>query len=47
MPTYAETITVDDPHEITTALVDEFIAIRRAGGLPDELTDVPTAMAPA
>lgn len=39
--------TVDDPHEVTTAMVEEFIAIRRAAGLPAELTPVETAMAPA
>ncbi|MBS9533280.1 wax ester/triacylglycerol synthase family O-acyltransferase [Mycobacterium sp. M1] len=42
-----DTATVDDPHEITTAMVEEFVAIRAAAGLPAELTDVPTAMAPA
>lgn len=39
--------TVDDPHEVTRAMVDEFIAIRRAAGLSDALTPVDTAMAPA
>ncbi len=39
--------TVDDPHEVTTAMVDEFIAIRRAAGLSEKLTVVETAMAPA
>lgn len=41
-----DTATVDDPHEVTTALVEEFIEIRRAAGLPEELTPVETAMAP-
>ncbi len=39
--------TVEDPHEVTTALVNEFIDIRRAAGLPEQLTTVDTAMAPA
>ncbi|MGE4363959.1 MAG: hypothetical protein AB7E41_17410, partial [Mycolicibacterium sp.] len=32
-------------HELTTAMVDEFIEIRRAGGLSTELTVIETAMA--
>ena len=39
--------TVDDPHEVTNALVNEFVDIRRAAGLSEELTPVETAMAPA
>jgi WS/DGAT/MGAT family acyltransferase len=39
--------TVDDPHEVSGAMVDEFIAIRRAAGLSEKLTAVGTAMAPA
>ncbi|OHU87262.1 WS/DGAT/MGAT family O-acyltransferase [Mycobacterium talmoniae] len=39
--------TVEDPHEITSATVQEFIEIRRAAGLSEELTVVETAMAPA
>ena len=42
-----DTVTVDDAHEITAALVGEFAAIRAAAGLPAQLTEVPTAMAPA
>ena len=42
-----DTATVDDPHEMTTAMVDEFIEIRRAAGLSEQLTVVETAMAPA
>lgn len=42
-----DTITVDDPHEVTGALVEEFTAIRKAAGLPETLTVVETAMAPA
>jgi diacylglycerol O-acyltransferase len=37
--------TVDDPHELTDALVKDFIEIRSAAGLPGELTVVDTAMA--
>jgi WS/DGAT/MGAT family acyltransferase len=40
-------VTVDDPHEVTTAMVDEFTEIRRAAGLSGKLTVVETAMAPA
>jgi WS/DGAT/MGAT family acyltransferase len=39
--------TVKDPHEVTEAMVSDFIEIRRAAGLPEELTVVETAMAPA
>ena len=39
--------TVDDPHEVTNTLVNEFVDIRRAAGLSEELTPVETAMAPA
>jgi diacylglycerol O-acyltransferase len=39
--------TVKDPHEVTEAMVADFIGIRRAAGLPEELTFVETAMAPA
>jgi diacylglycerol O-acyltransferase len=37
--------TVDDPHEVTGAMIDEFIEIRRAAGLSEELTVIETAMA--
>lgn len=37
--------TVDDPHELTAAMVEDFIEIRRAAGLSAELTVVETAMA--
>lgn len=43
----ADGATVEDPHEVTDAMIDEFVEIRRAGGLSDELTVVETAMAPA
>jgi WS/DGAT/MGAT family acyltransferase len=36
--------TVDDPHEVTDAMLDELRDIRRAAGLTDELTVVETAM---
>jgi diacylglycerol O-acyltransferase len=39
--------TVKDPHEVTEAMVADFIGIRRAAGLPEELTVVETAMAQA
>jgi diacylglycerol O-acyltransferase len=37
--------TLDDPHELTDAMIDSFVEIRRAAGLPGELTVVETAMA--
>jgi hypothetical protein len=39
--------TLKDPHEVTDAMVASFIEIRRAAGLPEELTVVEAAMAPA
>ncbi|AWT51308.1 WS/DGAT/MGAT family O-acyltransferase [Mycolicibacterium smegmatis] len=36
--------TVDDPHEVTDAMLDEFREIRRTAGLSDKLTVVETAM---
>jgi diacylglycerol O-acyltransferase len=39
--------TVKDPHEVTEAMVSDFIEIRRAAGLSEKLTVVETAMAPA
>jgi diacylglycerol O-acyltransferase / wax synthase len=38
--------TLEDPHELTDAMIDAFVEIRRAAGLPGELTVVETAMAP-
>jgi diacylglycerol O-acyltransferase len=38
--------TLLDPHELTDAMIDAFVEIRRAAGLPEELTVVDTAMAP-
>jgi diacylglycerol O-acyltransferase / wax synthase len=40
-------ITLDDPHEATDAMVQALTEIRSAAGLPGNLTEVPTAMAPA
>src|SRR5699024_8095466 len=39
--------TVGDPHEVTDAMVHAFTEIRRAAGLPGEMTAVTTALAPA
>jgi diacylglycerol O-acyltransferase / wax synthase len=39
--------TLDDPHEATDAMIRAFADIRKAAGLPDELTEVGTAMAQA
>ncbi|MGX9670053.1 WS/DGAT/MGAT family O-acyltransferase [Mycobacterium sp. HM-7] len=41
----ADGATTDDPHEVTTGMVEDFKQIRRAAGLSDELTVVETAMA--
>jgi hypothetical protein len=38
---------IGDPHQVTDAVVEELIEIRRAAGLSDKLTAVDTAMAPA
>jgi hypothetical protein len=43
----ADGATVNDPHEVTEAMVADFIEIRRAAGLSEKLTTVETAMAPA
>lgn len=43
----ADGATVEDPHEVTGAMVDEFIEIRRAAGLSEKLTVIEEAMAPA
>ncbi len=43
----ADGATLKDPHEVTEAMVADFIEIRRAAGLSEELTPVETAMAPA
>lgn len=39
--------TVKDPHEVTEAMVADFIEIRRAAGISEDLTIVEKAMAPA
>jgi diacylglycerol O-acyltransferase len=38
--------TLEDPHELSGAMVEAFIEIRRAAGLSEELTVVENAMAP-
>ena len=42
----ADCDSVDDAHEVTRAMVDEFVEIRRAAGLSENLTVVEKAMAP-
>jgi diacylglycerol O-acyltransferase len=37
--------TLSDPHELTDAMIDAFVEIRCAAGLPEELTVVEKAMA--
>ncbi|BBY44716.1 WS/DGAT/MGAT family O-acyltransferase [Mycolicibacterium celeriflavum] len=37
--------TLEDPHELTDAMIEAFIEIRRAAGLSDELTVIESAMA--
>jgi diacylglycerol O-acyltransferase len=39
--------TLDDPHELTEAIIDEFVEIRRAAGLSETLTVIENAMAQA
>ena len=41
----ADGSTTDDPHEVTTGMIEDFKQIRRAAGLSEELTVVETAMA--
>ena len=36
--------TLNDPHEATDALIDAFVEIREAAGLPGELTPVGAAL---
>ncbi|SOJ52875.1 Putative diacylglycerol O-acyltransferase [Mycobacterium simulans] len=43
----ADGSTVKDPHEVTEAMVADFIEIRRAAGLSEELTVIEDAMAQA
>jgi WS/DGAT/MGAT family acyltransferase len=43
----ADGATVKDPHEVTEAMLTDFIEIRRAAGLSEELTVVEKAMAQA
>jgi WS/DGAT/MGAT family acyltransferase len=39
--------TVEDPHEVTDAIIDEFVEIRRTAGLSEKLTVIENAMAQA
>ena len=39
--------TVKDPHEVTEAMIADFIEIRRAAKISNSLTEVPEALAPA
>src|SRR5271167_3826078 len=43
----ADGATVDDPHEVTEAVVDELVEIRRAAGLSEKLTVIEHAMTQA
>jgi diacylglycerol O-acyltransferase / wax synthase len=43
----ADGATVKDPHEVTEAMIADFIEIRRAAGESEELTVIEAAMAPA
>jgi diacylglycerol O-acyltransferase / wax synthase len=43
----SDDLTVNDPHEVTDAMVDAFSEIRTAAGQSGSLTEVATAMAPA
>ena len=40
----SDTETVDDPHEVTEAMVQELREIRRAAGISEELTTIETAL---
>ena len=39
--------TVKDPHEVTEAMIADFIEMRRAAGISEDLTEVPEALAEA
>ena len=43
----ADGSTVDDPHEVTEAIIEELVEIRRAAGLSEKLTVIESAMAQA
>jgi WS/DGAT/MGAT family acyltransferase len=43
----ADGATCEDPHEVTEALVYDFIEIRRAAGISEDLTTIDAARAPA
>ncbi|MEH3141064.1 MAG: wax ester/triacylglycerol synthase family O-acyltransferase [Mycobacterium kyogaense] len=38
--------TTEDPHELTDAMVEALVEIRRAAGLSEQLTEIDTALAP-
>lgn len=42
-----DTATVDDPHQVTAAMVDEFARIRSVAGISEEMTVVDIALPPA
>ena len=43
----ADGATLEDPHEVTDAIIDEFVEIRRAAGLSEKLTVIENTMAQA
>ncbi len=43
----SDSATVEDPHEVTEAILDEFVEIRRAAGLSEKLTVIESALAQA
>jgi diacylglycerol O-acyltransferase len=43
----SDDLTVNDPHEVTDAMIDAFSEIRSAAGQSGALTEIDTAMAPA
>lgn len=45
IPVLSDGATLTDPHELTDAMIDAFVEIRCAAGLPEKLTVVESAMA--
>ncbi|MGB6205505.1 WS/DGAT/MGAT family O-acyltransferase [Mycobacterium sp.] len=43
----SDSATLEDPHEVTDAIIDEFVEIRRAAGLSEKLTVIEHAMTQA
>jgi diacylglycerol O-acyltransferase len=43
----SDDLTVNDPHEVTDAMIDALSEIRSAAGQSGALTEIDTAMAPA